>query len=374
MKKLIITTTLFTVLFISCGKEIKETAPPVVSTFQVDKPAEIKISDKLKELLFNAIKGNDTLLVDYALNESEHIDYQFKNGETPLTLALYIAKTEIITKIIIKTKNFNLKNKKMNTPLHAAVKMKNFFILNLLLKKDININSIDKFKNTPLNDALYKRVPKFIIKLLIYGADTRINKRVEQGLLINNQEIKSLVKLINEPKKISNQLLNQAVKNGDINAVEYFLENFTGYQEILKKRNLLLTALNIESPKVRSIMMDQLLRRGANPNNQEGIAAIIRAVILEDTDAVAQLINYGADLTAVDDEELTALDYAFNSSNYRLVRVINATLFKEFENENDGQRYREILSNTCTTNRFLQVAYRDLHKHKRIKALLDCNL
>ena len=88
---------------VGCGKKSDDTAKKVVIEDRTP-PQRTIVDDKSQKELSDAILSNDSLLVDYALEENESIDYLFVDGETPLTKAIKNANNIIITKLINRSK------------------------------------------------------------------------------------------------------------------------------------------------------------------------------------------------------------------------------------------------------------------------------
>lgn len=330
IKALLFSTNLSLMLLVSCGKKIEDTKKPVGS---VKPPIEdVLIEDvdqEQRQNVLTAIKAHSLSMLQPLLDESPHIDYLFKNGETPLTMAIKTNATDLYSVIIRKVKNFNLMNKSKESALHLAVSTNHLFLVNLLLSKNIDVNLRDKDGLTPLVLSLKKPSEFIAIKLITNGAS--IQEYNELGLSVKQiarsqrlRELLELLKFVDEHKDVSVYHLSSAIRMGNINIVDYLLNTFPEYKEIITKRNVLLTAIKIKDHRTRKYMLQKLLSRGANPNNAEGgVTPLILAVISKQYQSVEKLLAYGADTNIVDDTGLSAVDHARQNFYFDILRLLN---------------------------------------------------
>ncbi|WP_367209774.1 ankyrin repeat domain-containing protein [Sphingobacterium sp. R2] len=97
-------------------------------------------------------------------------------GFTPLTLATYFNKVDIVRLLLSKGANPNTvtKNEQLTTALHIAASNNNEEIGKLLIDAGANVNAIHATGETPLHFAAQYGNINFIVALLENGADTRI--------------------------------------------------------------------------------------------------------------------------------------------------------------------------------------------------------
>ncbi|WP_343555362.1 ankyrin repeat domain-containing protein [Sphingobacterium sp.] len=97
-------------------------------------------------------------------------------GFTPLTIAVYFNKVDIVRLLLSKKVNPNAvtKNEQLTTALHIAASNNNEEIGKLLLEANANVNVIQATGDTPLHFAAQHGNIDFIVALLENGADTRI--------------------------------------------------------------------------------------------------------------------------------------------------------------------------------------------------------
>lgn len=330
MKNLLFSVNLSILLLVSCGKKIEETKKPTKSYSDTTEDVVTKdIDEAQREEVYNAIKGNSVTMLQPLIEDSETIDYFFKDGQTPLTLAISENSNDLFSMLINKTKNFNAKNADNLSAIHLAVNTNNFFLINLLLSKDLDVNIEDGSGISPIIYAL--RIPSEYIAIKLISRGAKIDARDELGLTVKQKarslRLRKLLEIINfidTHKSVSNKHLNNAIKSGNIKIVDYLLNNYSEYNDIIKKRNVLITAINIKDGNLRRSMLSKLLSRGANPNNLEGgITPLIHAVIKNQVLTVGTLLTYGADIFIKDDEGYSAIDYAVNYQRYNILNILN---------------------------------------------------
>lgn len=97
-------------------------------------------------------------------------------GFTPLTIAVYFNKVDIVRLLLSKKVNPNAvtKNEQLTTALHIAASNNNEEIGKLLIEANANVNAIQATGETPLHFAAQHGNIDFIVALLENGADTRI--------------------------------------------------------------------------------------------------------------------------------------------------------------------------------------------------------
>ncbi|APU98237.1 MULTISPECIES: ankyrin repeat domain-containing protein [Sphingobacterium] len=97
-------------------------------------------------------------------------------GFTPLTLATYFNKADIVRLLLSKKVNPNVvtKNEQLTTALHIAAANNNEEIGKLLIDANANVNAIQATGETPLHFAAQFGNIDFIVALLENGADTRV--------------------------------------------------------------------------------------------------------------------------------------------------------------------------------------------------------
>ncbi|MEI2294248.1 ankyrin repeat domain-containing protein [Sphingobacterium sp. ML3W] len=98
------------------------------------------------------------------------------NGFTPLTLATYFNKADIVRLLLSKKVDPNIasRNEQLAYPLHIAASNNNEEIGKMLIEADADVNAIQATGETALHFAAQHGNIDFIVALLEFGADTQI--------------------------------------------------------------------------------------------------------------------------------------------------------------------------------------------------------
>ncbi len=320
---------------VGCGRNIKESEKAKFNSEDILHREETKLQQR-KEHLKDAIIAGDLTMVNSTLKEFSDLNFHFENGETPLSLAIINEKEEIVSSLLrSNTKiNTNLKNIKGNTPLHLAILNNKEVTLRNLIKYGANPNVKNKEKLIPLQicfnyeqekDAVLKE--SFAITLVIHGAYNNLAYEEKRNILFAAKDKKfndlsDLLRRVHKHKKVSSKNLNDAVKGTNVYFLDYLLNNFEAYRKLVRERNVLVTAMDIDDPVLRINILTKLIAAGANVNNPEGLAPLINAAINNDLSSTKLLLRYNADPFMLSDEDLTALDYAVQYLNLDIVKEL----------------------------------------------------
>ncbi|MDM1292885.1 ankyrin repeat domain-containing protein [Sphingobacterium sp. N143] len=98
------------------------------------------------------------------------------HGFTPLALATYFNKADIVRLLLSKKVDPNVvtKNEQFTYPLHIAASNNNEEIGKLLIEADADVNAVQATGDTALHFAAQHGNIELIIALLEFGADTKI--------------------------------------------------------------------------------------------------------------------------------------------------------------------------------------------------------
>ena len=164
------------------------------------------IKQNFNPLLFTLIVNNNKdKLISVLQNQTNNINIQDKDGDTPLHIAIFLCNYQIIKILLDNGANINIKDKWGQTAIHRlyfGIKDKQIIkIIDFLDKKNGNFSAVDDFGNTVLHIAL-----KQIIKLEIKLTDEHIIFINKLRSLISNDiknnenfSIKDLLYMINYP-------------------------------------------------------------------------------------------------------------------------------------------------------------------------------
>lgn len=361
-------------IFISCGKKIADkkdnneesTQEKTITAEQIEKEKIIEMQ--------NAIESNDTILVREAIKKLPHLDFYFEDGETPLTKAIKIAKSEVITTILLKTTDFELENNDGNTALLLAVEMNNEFITSVLLDKGANPNISNKIRLCPLLMAIRNSNSRLALKLIKFGAN--FNYKDQLGLSARDYAISyqmiDIVELIDKISQRSHdqetELIN-TINKGDIDFLEYLLLNDKGTIQLVDQINSLYLALKIKKSSLRFKVLKTLLKHKANPNLNTNYVPLIEAVQLGYFKEIEQLLLFKAKVFHRNLQGLSALDVAVAKIDYYTTRMLYSKLRQQVKFTEDTDLETETLE-AC---KYLpNENYQDNFNRARIQYLLKC--
>ncbi len=375
-----LTSILLCLIVISCGKELEDTKPNSENNNETPSVREESVdlfSKENKERLYLAIKSDDKSIVKSAVNTMPHLDFLFETGESPLSLAISEARSEIILLIINKVKNFNLLDLKGTSPLVAAIKKNNLLIVKLLIAKEADLNIEDKNKITPLYHALYRANEDIALELIVNGADL-----IDQGPFtieelatdMRLKKVTELIPLIKNIRVLNDGQLIRAVRSGNANFVEYLLKNYAEFNDVIKQRNVLSSAINIDDEKSRLTMMETLLKLGADPNNKEGVPALIHATEKSQQKSVELLLQY-ADPFIEDATGSNALHYAVEQNNFILAQKIYLNMKQKVITGHSNDDLDNVVARACIRRpawRNLRYLTNGYSNYRGISNMLNC--
>jgi ankyrin repeat protein len=119
----------------------KKTIPP-------KKRLRVEINkENIQKELVEAIKNNDVKKVKEIIDERKiSIDETYGEDEfTPLHLTVIYNQPEIMSKLLEKGADPDVKDSEGNTPLHFAAEQNNLELLKLLIEYDGDVNAVNEY-------------------------------------------------------------------------------------------------------------------------------------------------------------------------------------------------------------------------------------
>ncbi len=215
---------------------------------------------------------------------------------------------EILIMLIKNGANLDIINTKRDTLLTFAVERENKELVELLLTKGINIHAVNSQRKSAIELAFqqkeYKDHEKVLIALIKSGAKVDIINTKGDTLLIfaADRGFKDLALLLIEGK------------NNDVNAV-----NARGKAAID-------FALQSENIKI----IQALVKAGANINvvdqDKNTLLMIAAKIGAKAKDLINQLINKGIDVNASNENGKTAIDFARDSGNAKIILTLEKAI------------------------------------------------
>lgn len=342
-----------------------------------------------------AIENGNEELVKLLLEKGVNIITENRFGDTPLHTAVKHGKSKISEMLLEKKAPINVRNNSYLTPLHIASKEGHLNIVEQLLNKGADVNIIGMNDETPIHLAIDNGHTAIVKQLLNHSADvnavytyitdpdleiftsgfTPLHLACEQGnedvvkMLLNKGakiNVKdgdhslpifyatqsghiNLIKAILEHQIFTDyassvdNMLREAVKNGDLITVHYTLKHYTEFSKLVNPKTNYFNFLNNNPSDLVDELGQSLLHLSAQFGNFEIMEAILDfGADIDIKDKVGRtplhiacqerfgpvigiLLRYGPDLNVRCDEGYLPQDYLFSSKLYsqRFNRHIN---------------------------------------------------
>ena len=256
--------------------------------------------EQLNQQLFAKIAGGNIEEVEPLLNAMTYYKHN-EEGETVLTTAINNEDIPMV-KLLVEKAVINLKNKEGETPLTLAIKKGNIEIINLVAKR-AKAGLKNDIGEAPLFLALqhYDNL-HFLDKLVKKGANVNRPSNGQTPLILATQmnKIRQVAFLLKNDADVS-----QANEKGD---TPLYIAVENGHQEIAA----ILAHKSTNSQK------------DVNWHNAIGEPLLNIATGLGHTQIVNILVDYGADVNAVDYMDNTALTLAAANGNKAVIETLVA--------------------------------------------------
>ncbi|KAL7782787.1 ankyrin repeat-containing domain protein [Trichoderma ceciliae] len=273
--------------------------------------------------------------------------------KTPLHYAAEKGMSTVANELLEKNVNVNAPDIDRKTPLHSAAREGKTSAVTLLLKYKANVNASSQTRETPLHLAV--RYPKVVLALLDAGAEPHasdnlgqtplhmaaihqcpesvrhlLNKKANRYKLDDNGRLPiyyaittNSVPTVQEFRKGSQDvatLLIQtswAIESGAFTVVKHFIEQHNGTVDF--KANLLHDAALGKSVEI----LDFLLRSGVDASFQrQGSSALHLAAKNGRVESIAKLLEFKADIEALDDNANTPLHVAVRANQAEATKAL----------------------------------------------------
>ena len=337
-KKNICLLTLNMFLIIGCGKKLENSKAKPIDTSKVEEVVQSAESlssedkEKAQKELLVALKSSSEALVRDKLGNLEDLNFQFENGETPLTYAIKYIKNDseindstIISLVLRKHQDLNQKNEKGETPLLLALKERKNLIINKLLIEKVDIDLTDANNIAPIVYAALYTNQNYVIKFIHLGAKLNVffRGRTFKALLRDKKYYKAfdLVKLIEAQNKSDDNII-KSITSANLEYFKFVSSRHENLQEYFNNTNVLSYAIDLDDKDARDQFLDQLIDKGAIVDFHDGLSPVIQSIVYEYEDVLEFLINKGADVNFLDEHKRHPLSYAVEINNYKMVKMI----------------------------------------------------
>ncbi|XP_055954369.1 putative ankyrin repeat protein RF_0381 [Patella vulgata] len=253
--------------------------------------------------LYLAVQNGNLNAVNLLLKMGgRDVNLSDNKGTSPLMLAVQNSKTELIKLLLQYGADINKQNNRGRTSLYLEVQHKNLNAVNLLLKMGgCDVNLSDNNGTSPLMLAVQRGNTEPVEFLLQYGVD--INKQNNRGrtalyLAVQNDNLKAVDVLL-EMKGCDVNLSDNQGKSPLIlallNCNTKVIERLHQDNADVKRQALMVATILYNIP-----YMHALLQHGCNidvdAQDKDGQTALMLAAKLGDYNIVKQLLEAGADV------------------------------------------------------------------------------
>lgn len=381
-------------LIIGCGKKVEETSNGSATTSTTENALEGQagnIALKRTELL-NAIHSNDLNLVKQAIVDNPDLIFRFEDGESPLTKAIKVSKSEILQALIGTSQAINFANSRGEIPLNLVIKSpelqrdKKLDLVKMMITKNAKINNRNAQGLTPLVSAIIFNLEEIGITLVKRGANIELNGTtritpLDLAKKYGLDKLAELIQLISNHDQVKKSTLVNAMSNTQISFIHYLLINYPEYIELIDKENLLIRALSLSDKGTRLRLLAYFLDRGAKVDGTSQKTPLMFASNMQHDSSllsVAKLIKNGADLIKRNRYGNTAIIMAVQKLNSRIVeRLYNAIRRKRDSADDDQkQKYQIVLDEACnflpSTKQAKRIRLNGFTYRNLIKSKLGC--
>jgi ankyrin repeat protein len=392
IKKLFILILTFSVL-IGCGKKVEESSDPKNSGVsengingQVDNIAKKRIE------LLNALVSDDLNLVKQGISDNPDLVFRFEDGESPLTKAIKVSKSEVIQVLIVTSQAINYSNERGEIPLNLIIKSANLSrdkkldLVKMMIKKNAKINNKNAKGVTPLVSSILFNLEKIALTLVKRGAKVKVSgisrlTPLQLAKRHGHDKLAKLIHLVIGHKDINKTVLINAMDNSEINFIQYLLTNYPEYINLIDSENLLSRVLRLSNKETRLGLLSYFLSQGVAVDGISETTPLMVASSLPYDGAiseVAKLIRNNAGLIKRSRYGSTALMMAVQKLNSRIVdRLYNAILRKrDSASQADTYMYQVVLDEACnflpTSNQARTIRDDGFLYRNLIKSKLGC--
>ncbi len=314
----------------------------------------------LKTPLHYATEKGNINIVKLLILGGAHVDAKDIDGRTPLFLAVYNNNEGIVILLIANGANVNIHDNFLNTLLHyAAYRNVRYHIVELLVMRGADVNVHNQRDLTPIDIATNENNTE-VVDLLRNGMQKTVGDLISIIKKINNcnnsgEDIDKALAQVRQRFDYNHRFglsfencpklslcLNDNVdliKNiSGINNTSYIRGNVTGVGLGLFAYFLLSKSMCFSSNKIIPNSKDKLfdsiyandiketlrlLKLGVNPNMIGKYQTPIHVAVLRcSIPIVKMLVEYGADINALNYEKNTALDLAVHQQDQDMVIIL----------------------------------------------------
>jgi serine/threonine-protein phosphatase 6 regulatory ankyrin repeat subunit B len=266
-------------------------------------------------------------LVTYLIDKGLDVNVKDKFGNTVLHYGASSGSVELVKFLLDKGLDVNTKNAEGTSILHCAAESGSVELVKFLLDRGADINAKNVEGATILHYAARSGSVEVVKFLLDKGLD--INARGEYTLTVLREAVcshseKLVDFLFNRVEPIQrNYIASYIVDNNAINIISFILS-----KKFIDKNKFIQELLYYASHRNNKYIVAFLISIGVNINTPiDGTTSLIEAINLgfddePSGDFIELLISNGADVNAIDYDGMTPLLYAAQYGYIGIVRIL----------------------------------------------------
>lgn len=289
--------------------------------------------------LLYTINGSNIEILKDLLSKSYSINQYFSNGMTPLHLAVYRNKEQLIDFLLENGANVNLKanNNYQATALQLAVFAKNQSIIQKILKKNPDLYIKDAqgadviFYAISLNQLEIVKIFLNHIGQIKNSGDAWEDLYLHQACRSNPEMVQMLIKSGADINKKSESGETPLMFSLYADSLDAFKLLISAGADVHQKNNIGKNALFIacESNKIEAFKTLLKLKSETDVVDQNGQTPLIIASIKGYQEIVTLLIENKAKIEHKDQHSMTAYDYAVKYKNLKIAKLLSPDQFKK---------------------------------------------
>jgi ankyrin repeat protein len=264
--------------------------------------------------------GDLTLVRSMIEGDKSLLEFKIDSVFTPLNLASYEGKTDIVKYLLEKGADVGTKDKEGSTPLQNAAAKGHFEIVKLLVEKGSDVNYKDDNDVTPLHFGCMSGNLDIVKYLVAKGADLNAASKIGRKPAVdavfggNIEVLKYLeskgVDMKNLEAGAGNTPLHIATGRGNVPLIKYLISK--GY-DVNKKNDASQTPFTWAIGGGNTEILKVFIENGADVNFKDrlsGRTTLHFASVKGNEELVKFLIKKGADVNIADNNGRTPLYYA----------------------------------------------------------------
>lgn len=272
-------------------------------------------------------------VIEYLISKGANVNAKSKDNWVPLHWASHSGVLGVVKHLVSNGADVNAKNKQDGTPLHLAARMGKLNVVEYLLGKGANVDANTTrplYNGTPLHLAAYHGELDIAKYLIGKGANvnardrhdcTPLHRAAYNGKLDVVEYLISKGTDINAEDKDGNIPLYKATENGKLSVVEYFISKGA---DVNAKNKYGWTLLHGAAFQGKFDIVEYLIKKGADINvrNKYDSVPLHLAAYSGELNVVKCLISKGTDVNAKNKHDGTPLHLAVCSGVLDIVKYL----------------------------------------------------